>query len=93
MLKVVEKIKAHIVCSVFFFFFENHTVYETMKKTYVEPSRPQITTWHMRIASWIPKTINANSEYAILIVFYVSNGPTTAPQCYVIRILPMLFVL
>jgi len=59
------------------FFSENHTVYETMKKKYVEPGRPQMTIWHMRIASWTPKTTNTHSEYVTLIVFYVINGPTT----------------
>jgi len=34
-----------------------------------------------------------HSEYVILIVFYINNGPTNAPQCYVIHILPILLVL
>jgi len=32
-----------------------------------EPVRPQMTVWRMRIAYWIPKAINALSEYVTLI--------------------------
>ena len=46
--KVVEKIKTHILCSVAFF-FENQVVYEIMWKNTVEPDRPQMTIWRMRI--------------------------------------------
>jgi hypothetical protein len=34
---------------------ENRAVYETMWKNIVEPGRPQMTIWRMRIACWIPK--------------------------------------
>jgi hypothetical protein len=36
-IKVVEKIKTHILCSVTFFFYENHALYEIMSKNAVEP--------------------------------------------------------
>jgi len=48
---------------------ENLLVYEIMWKNIVEPSRPQITIWRMRIASWIPKATNTHSQYVILIAF------------------------
>jgi hypothetical protein len=54
--KVVEKIKTHILCSVtfsFFFCFENRAVYEIMWKNTVQPDRPQMAIWRMRIAGWI----------------------------------------
>jgi hypothetical protein len=35
----------------------------------VEPGRPQLTIWRMRIARWIPKATNTLSEYVILIAF------------------------
>ena len=38
--KVVDKIKTHILCSIFFF-FENRAVYEIMWKNTVQPERPQ----------------------------------------------------
>jgi hypothetical protein len=50
--KVVEKIKIHTLCSVFFL---NRAVYENMWKNIVERGRPQMTIWRMRIACWIPK--------------------------------------
>jgi hypothetical protein len=64
---VVDKIKTHIFCSIIFFFFENCAVYEIMWKNIVEPDRPQMTIWRMRIACWIPKATNTHLEYVILI--------------------------
>ena len=40
-----------------------------MQKNIVEPGRPQMTTWLMRIACWIPKATNIHSEQVILITF------------------------
>ena len=40
---IVEKNKTHILCSIFFFFSENLTVYKTTWKNMVEPGRPQMT--------------------------------------------------
>jgi hypothetical protein len=52
-----------------FFFFENHTFYETMWKNFVQSGRPQMTIWYMRIACWVPRATNTHSEYVILIAF------------------------
>ena len=38
-----------------------------MWKNVVQPGRPQMTIWRMRIASCIPKSTNTNSEFVILI--------------------------
>jgi len=46
--KFAEKLKTHILCSIFFF-FGNLTAYEIMWKNIVERDRPRIT-WRMRIA-------------------------------------------
>ena len=35
----------------------------------VEPNRPQMTMWRMRIARWIFMATNTHSEYKILSVF------------------------
>jgi len=35
----------------------------------VEPDRPQMKMWHMRIACCIPKVTNTHLEYVILIAF------------------------
>jgi len=40
-----------------------------MLKNVVEPDRPQMTMWRMRIACWIPLPTNTYSEYVILIAF------------------------
>jgi len=53
-----------------FFFFENRAVYEIMWKNVVVPDEPQMTIWRMRIACWIPKTINIYSEYITLTAYY-----------------------
>ena len=38
-------------------------------KNDVQPHRPQIATWCMRITCRIPKAADTHSEYAILIAF------------------------
>jgi hypothetical protein len=58
---VVEEIKALILCSITFF-FENLAFCEIMWKNIVERGRPQMTIWCMRIACWIPKATNANTQ-------------------------------
>jgi hypothetical protein len=42
-------------------FSENRAFYEIMWKNMVEPDRPQITIWHMRIACWITKATETYS--------------------------------
>ena len=65
--KATEKIRAHIFCSVMI--FANRAVYDVMWKNMVEPDRPQITIWRMRIACWIRKATNNHSKYLMLIAF------------------------
>ena len=43
-----------------------------MWKNIVEPGRPQMTIWRMRIACWIPKATNTHSEYVILLFLRLS---------------------
>jgi len=62
-----------------------------MWKYTVEPDRPQMTTWHMRITCWILKAKSTHSEYVILIVFPLQQWLHEAPECYVARTLPVLF--
>jgi hypothetical protein len=35
----------------------------------VQPERPQVTTWRMRVACCIPKTTNTHPKYVVRIVF------------------------
>jgi hypothetical protein len=51
------------------FSLENRAVYKIMWKNIVEPDRPQMTTWNMRIACCIPKALNTHSEYVTLTAF------------------------
>ena len=45
---------------------EVRAVYEITWPNNAEPSRPQMTIWHMRIACRITKATNTHSEYVIL---------------------------
>jgi hypothetical protein len=56
--------------------FETLTVYGIMFKNILEPDRPQMTIWRMRITRSIPKATNTLSEYVTLIVFHCKNGCT-----------------
>jgi len=50
---------------------ENRAVYEIMWKNTLEPDTPQVTTWRIRIACWLPKSTNKRSDYVIVIAFIV----------------------
>jgi hypothetical protein len=39
-----------------FFSFENRAFCEIMLKNFVQPDRPQMTIWRMRIASFVSKS-------------------------------------
>jgi hypothetical protein len=67
--EVVEKIKTHILWSVTFFPLENRALCMIMCKNIVEPDRPQMTIWRIRVAGCIRKATNTNSEYVIIIGF------------------------
>jgi hypothetical protein len=56
----------------------------------VEPDRPQMTVWHLRIAYWIPTTTDTHKEYVMLIAVPLNNGCTNAAQCYVTCTLTVL---
>ena len=58
-IKVVEKIKTHILRSVTF--TENRALYEIMSKNMMEPDRPQ-TIGRMRVKYWISKAARAQAD-------------------------------
>ena len=58
--KFVDKIKTHVLYSVTFF-FRKSAVYRIMWRETVEPSRPQMTVWRMRVECWIPKATNTST--------------------------------
>jgi len=50
-----------------FFLSKNRVVYEVMRKNFVQPSKPQMTTGRLRVAD--TQATNTLSEYVILIAF------------------------
>ena len=69
-ISAVEKIKAHFIFgNLVFFFFENLAVYEIMWNYVVQPARPQMKIWCMRIACWIRKTTHTHTECVMLISY------------------------
>ena len=68
--EVVQKIKRHIL----YIFFENLAGYEIMWKNTVEPDRPQMTIWRVRVACCIPKatdTLRISNTYGFSIATVV----------------------
>ena len=66
---VIEKIKIHIFYVQYPPPPENRAACEIMRKNTVEPCRPQITIWLMRIACWITESENTDSYHVTLIAF------------------------
>jgi len=61
-IKVVEKIKTHILCLIIFFFFKNLVFMRKCGENIVERDRPQTEIWHMRIEYWMPKATNTHTQ-------------------------------
>jgi hypothetical protein len=66
--KFLERIK-HAFYIQILLFKKIIAFYETTWKNIVDPDRPQLTTWHMHIACWIPEPTNSHSEYVKYIPF------------------------
>jgi hypothetical protein len=83
--KVVEKITTHFAFSNVS--LKNRSEYEIMWKHVVEPGRPQMTLWRMRIACSIPEATNTHSEYVMLTVFplqqWSGEGATVLHYTYI----------
>jgi len=65
--EVREEIKTHPVCSITFFF--NRAPCEIKWKNVVEPDRPHMVIWRMRILFWIIVTTDTHSEYVMIVFF------------------------
>jgi len=64
--KTVEKIQIYILWSITFIFFpENRAFEETVWENTVETDRPQVTVWRLRIACWLSKATNTDSEHVL----------------------------
>jgi len=44
------------------YFFDKRDIYEIMWKNFLQPDRPRMTIWRMRIACWITNTADTHSE-------------------------------
>jgi len=45
-----------------------------MCKNIVEPYRPRMAIWRMRIACWTPKAKNTHAEYVITLLLHWNSG-------------------
>jgi hypothetical protein len=61
-------------------------------ENYGRADRPQMTTWHMHIASKITKIINKHSEYIIVIAFPRQLLIHERASMLRLRTLPILFL-
>jgi hypothetical protein len=59
--KVLEKTIAHILRAVIFF-PENRAVYKKRWENVVEPGRPQLKIWRMRISRFVLKATKTRSR-------------------------------
>jgi hypothetical protein len=57
----------------------------------VQPDRPQMTIWLMRIACWIPKATNTHFECVPFIAFPLQQCWQERVTVFVMRTLPVFF--
>jgi len=88
----VEKIRTHILCSIFFF-FENRAVNEKICNNYGRDRHAidDNTIRRRRIALWVIKATNTHSEYAIMTVLHSNSGYVKAAEYYVYMCIAFLF--
>jgi hypothetical protein len=68
--KILQKIIKHIMLNKKnIYIFENLAIDEIMCKNIVEPDRPKMTIWRMRITPWVAKATSTDSECALVIAF------------------------
>ena len=84
---ILETIKTQIEFSIFFPKIVSW-------KCIVERGTPQTTIWLMYISCWITKATDTHSELVIFTAFLRQKWLycTKAPQCYVIRSLPLFYI-
>ena len=70
--KDVRKINTRVLCSILYI-TENRSVYEIRWKNILGRSRILVTKRRMRIACWIPKATNTNSQYVTFNTFTLNQ--------------------
>jgi len=73
--------------------FENRAFYEIMWRNILEPDRPKMTIWRMRIAYWITKATDIYSEFVVVIAFPLQQRLHERVSVLRYTILPFLFIL
>ena len=66
-IKIIEKIKAHILCSITFFRKSCHLWDNVVKYSRDRQATDDNIEMRMRFVCWINKTTNTHSEYVIII--------------------------
>jgi len=70
------------------FLFESHAVYEITWKTMLQPERPQMALWRMRIVK--AKHTHTHTEYVILFAFslqqWLHERASTVRYIYIARL-------
>jgi hypothetical protein len=87
-MRVVEKIKTLVLCSVTFF-FKNSAVYEILWKSMVtaRQATDDNIIWHMRFVCWITEITDTHPEYVTLIAF-----PKQQLLCEHVSVLHYLYI-
>ena len=69
-IKVVEKTKTHILCSITFFWI-SYRLWDNVEKCCRSgQATDDIITWRMRYGCWTTKVTDTHSEYIILLAFW-----------------------
>jgi hypothetical protein len=66
--KAVDNVRTNFMFSNVCFFRENRAVYEIMWKYVVEPDRPQMTVWRMRVVFWMTMAADTHLSTATMVV-------------------------
>ena len=87
--KFVVKIKIQILCSINFLFRKSCRLLDNVYNV-LEPGRPQMTIWRISFTCLYLRLQTHTENMQYLLLFHCNNGCTNAPQCYVIRTVPVL---
>ena len=79
--KVVEKLEAHILCSLSFF-RKSCRLWDNVEE-YCRAGQPQVRVWRMRIACWTPKAATTHTGCVILTALSLQQWLNERAQCYV----------
>jgi len=84
----VVKIKTQTLISLTYF-FKSCRLWDNVYNV-VEPGKPQMTIWRIHFACLYLRLQTHTETMQYLLLFHCNYGYTNAPQCYVIRTLPVL---